>query len=202
MTRNGILMSYLKLCIVGTLITLLIGCQSARRTLNFDTTAELTLSAHQNVNPDRDGRSSPIVIRVFKLADARQFQREDFLNLYENAEDRLGNDLIDTVILKELAPGEDRVERLGLTEDVRYLGLLAEYVQYQEANAIVVLPVMDHSRNNFDVEARHLALVDSNAPTRRHSRNSQPDYDEMRRELNKLRSDRDAMENEINRYKK
>jgi type VI secretion system protein VasD len=202
MTRNGTLMSYLKLCIVGTLIVLLIGCQATRRTLNFDTTAELKLSAYQNVNPDRDGRSSPIVIRVFKLADARQFQREDFLNLYENAEDRLGNDLIDTVILKELAPGEDRIESLGLTEDVRYLGLLAEYVQYQDANAIVVLPVMDHSRNKFDVEARRLALVDSNASARRHSRNSQPDYDEMRRELNKLRSDRDAMESEINRYKK
>ncbi len=155
MTLKG----FIKLFITGSLIALLIGCQTTRRTLNFETSADLNFTAHSNVNPDQDDRPSPIVIRVLKLGDVRQFKREDFLNLYEDAGNRLGKDLIDTVILKELAPGESRTEHLTLTPDVRYLGLLAEYVQYQRANPILVVPIQDHSSNAFDIDIERLSLV-------------------------------------------
>lgn len=188
-----------KLGLLILITSLVIGCQATRRTLNFDTTAHLTLNAFEDVNPDRDNRSSPIVIRVFKLTDARQFKREDFLNLYENAEERLGNDLLDTVILKELAPGEKRVELLELTPEVRYLGLMAEYVRYQDANAILVLPIEDHNRNKFEVDVHRLALADKNAPSSRHATYG---YNDARRDINQARRDRDMIESEINRYKK
>ncbi|BFM16827.1 hypothetical protein R50073_30100 [Maricurvus nonylphenolicus] len=188
-----------KIGLLVLITSLVVGCQATRRTLNFDTTAQLKLTAFEDVNPDRDNRSSPIVIRVFKLADARQFKREDFLNLYENADERLGNDLLDTVILKELAPGEERIELLELTPEVRYLGLMAEYVRYQDANAILVLPIEDHNKNKFEVDVRHLTLSDKNAPSPRHASYG---YNDARRDANQLRRDRDMIESEIDRYKK
>ncbi|MDN3640216.1 type VI secretion system lipoprotein TssJ [Simiduia curdlanivorans] len=132
----------------------ILGCQTTRRTLNFDTTANLHLHAAGKINPDQDNRSSPLVIRIFKLADARQFGREDFLNLYEDADNRLGKDLIDTIILKELAPGETRIEKISLTPEVKYLGILAEFVQYQDAEAIALVEIIDHKTNDIYLEIK------------------------------------------------
>ncbi|MAZ89734.1 MAG: type VI secretion system lipoprotein TssJ [Cellvibrionaceae bacterium] len=151
-------------CFIALLIISISGCQATRRGLNFETSAAVNLSAAAEVNPDMDGRASPIVIRVFKLTDARQFQREDFLNLYENAQQRLGNDLIDVIVLKELVPGEARQELIPLTPDVRYLGFMAEYMQYQKSSPIVVVPIKDHNKNKIQVIADQLQLVDPNQP--------------------------------------
>lgn len=151
-------------CFIALLIITISGCQATRRGLNFDTSAAVNLSAASDVNPDMDGRASPIVIRVFKLTDARQFQREDFLNLYENAEQRLGNDLIDIVVLKELVPGEARQELIPLDPEVRYLGFMAEYMQYQKSSPIIVVPIKDHNKNKIQVIADQLQLIDANQP--------------------------------------
>ncbi|MFA0810279.1 type VI secretion system lipoprotein TssJ [Microbulbifer epialgicus] len=146
--------------LLGILVVTLTACQTTRRTLNLETSVELSVNIREDVNPDDDGRASPVVVRVFMLADDRQFAREDFLNLYENAQSRLGKDLLDTVILKEFAPGEQRIEELQLTPDVKYIGLLAEFVQYQKADALLVLPITDHKKNEYRV-----ALADTRIGT-------------------------------------
>jgi len=157
----------LQVLIISSLVVALCACQTTRRTLNFDTTLELSLQVEEEVNPDSDGRSSPVVVRVFMLADDRQFSREEFLNLYENADSRLGRDLIDTVILKEFAPGEQRVETLALTPEVKYIGLLAEFVQYQRADALMLLPILDHNDNEYGVTLQGTRMVSSEALDRR-----------------------------------
>nr|WP_284500218.1 type VI secretion system lipoprotein TssJ [Microbulbifer sp. GX H0434] len=141
----------MQLTLIGLLVLTVAACQATRRTLNFDTSVELAVDIEQDVNPDSDGRASPVVVRVFMLADDRQFSREDFLNLYENAESRLGKDLIDTVVLKEFAPGEQRLETLQLSPEVRYIGLLAEFVRYQDADALMLLPITDHTDNEYQI---------------------------------------------------
>ncbi|GAB2511420.1 type VI secretion system lipoprotein TssJ [Microbulbifer agarilyticus] len=146
--KSNKLISILIILVVSLAVS---ACQTTRRTLNFDTSVALQLDVEQSVNPDSDGRASPVVVRVFMLADDRQFSREEFLNLYENAESRLGKDLIDTVILKEFAPGERRTEELPLSPEVKYIGLLAEFVQYRQAEALVLLPITDHRKNDYSV---------------------------------------------------
>ncbi|MCA0894679.1 type VI secretion system lipoprotein TssJ [Microbulbifer agarilyticus] len=153
----------LKLVLVLLLAITLAACQTTRRTLNFDTSVALNLEIEQDVNPDNDGRASPVVVRVFMLADDRQFSREEFLNLYENAESRLGKDLIDTVILKEFAPGEQRLEELVLSPEVKYIGLLAEFVQYQRAEALMLLPITDHRKNDYAITLEGTRMLSAEA---------------------------------------
>ncbi|WP_227718101.1 type VI secretion system lipoprotein TssJ [Microbulbifer sp. Q7] len=149
--------------VVIALVMGLVACQTTRRTLNLDTSIALAVEIENDVNPDSDGRASPVVVRVFMLADDRQFSREDFLNLYENAESRLGKDLIDTVVLKEFAPGEQRVEQLALTPEVRYIGLLAEFVQYQDADALMLLPIIDHRKNEYAITLEGTRMASTEA---------------------------------------
>ncbi|MGH1373709.1 MAG: type VI secretion system lipoprotein TssJ [Cellvibrionaceae bacterium] len=174
--------------LMALLALTLVGCQATKRGLNFDTSATINLSAEADVNPDMDGRASPVVIRVFKLTDARQFRREDFLNLYENAEQRLGNDLLDVVILKELVPGESRQEFIELTPDTRYLGFMAEYMQYQKAAPIIVVPIKDHNRNKVEVIAQALRLIDPAQPQT--FRGTSNRYEEARETVSKANDER------------
>lgn len=153
----------MKLVLIAALAITVAACQTTRRTLNFDTSVTLDIDIEHNVNPDSDGRASPVVVRVFMLADDRQFSREEFLNLYENAESRLGKDLLDTVILKEFAPGEQRVEELSLTPEVRYIGLLAEFVQYRRAEALMLLPITEHKKNTYGITLEGTRIASTQA---------------------------------------
>ncbi|CAM3827545.1 type VI secretion system lipoprotein TssJ [Parendozoicomonas haliclonae] len=145
--------------VAAVLVLLVAGCSTSREVLDFDTLAELQINATTDVNKDDDGRPSPLVIRVFKLADARQFEREDFLALYEQAEDRLGRDLLGTIQLKEIAPGENRLEEIELTPEVKFLGIMAEYSRYGESRTTLVLPVRAHYGNDFVVVADDRGLA-------------------------------------------
>src|SRR5690554_7021047 len=60
------------------------GCQSMRKAFNFSTTAELQFEVAEMVNPDSDGRSSPVVVHLFALSNDQLFKREDFLSLYKD----------------------------------------------------------------------------------------------------------------------
>lgn len=181
------------LSVIGAAIITLAACQTTRRTLNFDTSAYIEFQALNSVNPDSDNRPSPVVVRMFKLADARQFRREDFLNLYENAEQRLGNDLLDTIVLKELAPSETRIEAIPLTPETKYIGLLAEFVQYEDAKAIMVLPITDHKKNKFEVKLLRNILTSEEAYEAAESA-SDVDVEAMRREIYQLKRDKDTLE--------
>ena len=154
---------WIKVAVVVLLALTMAACQTTRRTLNLDTSVALHVDIEKHVNPDSDGRASPVVLRVFMLADDRQFSREEFLSLYENADSRLGKDLIDTVILKEFAPGERRVEELALTPEVKYIGLLAEFVQYQRAEALMLLPITDHKKNSYAITLAGTRIASTDA---------------------------------------
>ena len=147
---------------VVLLAAVLSGCQSARKALDFDTSAVINFSALNNINPDSDGRASPVVIHVFELAGDRQFGREDFLSLYEGSKARLGKDLVDSVVLKEITPGENRSEILSLAPEVKFIGLMAEFIQYRDAEALMVLPVLEHNQNVFDIaiDANKLSIAE------------------------------------------
>ena len=143
-------------------LAMMSGCQSALKALNMDTSAVIEFTAGTQINPDADDRPSPVVIHVFKLADDRQFSREDFLSLYEGAPARLGKDLIDTIVLKELTPGEQRIETIELATEVKYLGLMAEFIQYRDAEALLVIPVLEHNENvvQVGIEGNQIAVVE------------------------------------------
>ncbi len=132
--------------VLASLMCLLMvtGCGTTARVLNLDTEVQLNFQVWPNINPDEAGRSSPLVIRVFELKDARQFQTEDFIGLFQESKERLGGDLIAEYRLREFAPGLNRTEVLKVDPSVRYIGLLAEFVQYENAQARLVFPIEPH----------------------------------------------------------
>ncbi len=138
---------------------LMSGCQTSRKALDLETLATLNLYASEDVNPDADNRPSPVVVKVFKLTDSRRFKRADFLSLYESAESRLGDNLLGTVTLKELAPGETRQEVIKLPDDTQFIGIIAEFSQYNSAKPTLALAIKPHNKNTFHVHLTEAAVT-------------------------------------------
>ena len=84
------------------------------------------LSASNDVNPDINGRPSPVVVRIFQLHGDSEFWNADFFSLYKREKESLGASLI-AIQEFELSPGEYRDTRIPLARDARYVGAIAAY---------------------------------------------------------------------------
>ncbi len=122
-------------------VTLGAGCSTTAKILNLDTEVVLNFQVWPKINPDDNGRASPLVVRVYELKDSRQFLAEDFIDLFEESKERLGADLLAEHRLRELTPGLNRTETFELAPEVKYIGLLGEFIQYENAQARVVFAV-------------------------------------------------------------
>ena len=117
------------------------GCSTTASLLNLETEVILDFQVWPKINPDDNGRASPLVVRVYELKDSRQFLAEDFIDLFEESKERLGADLLAEHRIRELIPGQNRTETFVVTPEVKYLGLLGEFIQYENAQARVVIAV-------------------------------------------------------------
>lgn len=120
-------------------LALLAGCSTLSPYSGL-TKLDLALSAGERVNPDLNGRPSPVVVRLFELKHPVAFENADFFSLYERPKETLDPDLVTSEEL-ELRPGE-RVElKLSVGEGSRYVGVLAAYRDLGEASWRYVVPV-------------------------------------------------------------
>ena len=87
-----------------TALVLLAGCSSLSPYSKV-TKLNLKLTASDQLNPDLNGRPSPIVVRLFELKHPVTFENADFFSLYERAKESLAPDLVASEEL-ELRPGE------------------------------------------------------------------------------------------------
>jgi type VI secretion system protein VasD len=84
------------------------------------------VAAAEDVNPNLEGRSSPILLYLFQLKAAGAFEAADFFSLYRTPESALGADLLqkDELLLK---PGQVVPLDIQLDPEARHLGFLAAY---------------------------------------------------------------------------
>lgn len=88
--------------------------------------ADLTFKSAQYLNPDIDGRPSPVVIAIYQLKSAYTFQQADAASLMTDSAKILGNDLIDKNIV-EIRPNSTETIKQSVDPDTQYLGIVAEY---------------------------------------------------------------------------
>lgn len=111
------------------------------------TKLDLTLNGSDELNPDLNGRPSPIVLRLIELKHPVAFETADFFSLYQRPKEALSPDM---VVLEELElrPGEQREMKLSVQPGSRYVGVLAAYRDLPESNWRVVIPLQERERNS------------------------------------------------------
>ncbi|OLQ69949.1 type VI secretion system-associated lipoprotein [Photobacterium proteolyticum] len=121
---------YLK-AVFAVMCSLLINaCTVANYVVPAYTTLEFEVS--HDVNPDLNGRASPVVVKVFEISSKTIFETQDFFSLYDEPEGYLGPDLIISSEF-ELAPNSKYEHELTLAPGVRYAGILVAYRDIENA---------------------------------------------------------------------
>lgn len=116
---------FFKVLIALAALVLMAGCSSLSPYSHL-TKLNLKLTASDQLNPDINGRSSPIVVRLFELKHPVSFENADFFSLYDRARETLAPDMIATEEIA-LRPGQTVELKLSVEEGSRYVGVFAAY---------------------------------------------------------------------------
>lgn len=110
-------------------VALISGCAGGAKSSRSDAVVEKLathIAAASTVNPDHNGRASPVVLRIYQLRGASAFQKTDFFPLYEQEQATLGAELVRRDELT-LRPGESRDQPLELDAETHYIGVAAAF---------------------------------------------------------------------------
>jgi type VI secretion system protein VasD len=103
-------------------------------------TVEVALTASADINPDVSQRASPLVVRVYELADAEAFAVADFFALWNQEPVALAAALVKRHEFV-LAPDGTANKPLTLDPRVQAIGVAAAFRDIRSANWRVVVPV-------------------------------------------------------------
>ncbi|AHL74122.1 type VI secretion protein [Stutzerimonas stutzeri] len=130
-------------------LALLGGCSAFSPNSDL-TKLDLSLQGSDRLNPDLNGRPSPIVIRLIELKHPVAFENADFFSLYQRPKESLSPDLVIQEEM-ELRPGEQRDLKLFVQEGSRYVGVLAAYRDLPESNWRFVIPLEHKAQNRIEL---------------------------------------------------
>jgi len=142
-------------------LVLLAGCSSLSPYSTM-TKLNLTLSASDQLNPDLNGRPSPIVVRLIELKHPVAFENVDFFSLYERAKESLAPDMVASEEL-ELRPGETVALKLSVGQGSRYVGVLAAYRDLSQTQWRYVLQLTPAQLNEAGLTLDQAGIRTSNA---------------------------------------
>ncbi|WP_162912975.1 type VI secretion system lipoprotein TssJ [Rhodospirillaceae bacterium SYSU D60014] len=118
---------------------------------------ELSMMPSADLNPDGNGRPSPVVLRVYRLASDSAFRAADFFQLYEKEASTLGPDLLGRDELM-LLPGEGQTLRRELEPDTRFVGVAVFYRDFETAGWRAVAPVAPNGTTEITASVGALSV--------------------------------------------
>ncbi|MGK9236881.1 type VI secretion system lipoprotein TssJ [Inquilinus limosus] len=137
-------------------LLVLAGCSSLFGSSTTQLTA--TVEASGNVNPGPDDQPAPIAVRFYELTTRDSFDAADFQGLFYEPSKTLGATLLNT-ISKELIPGtKDTMER-DLSDQTRFLGIVAGYRDITNAEWRTVVPIDQGDSNTVKITLDRLSLT-------------------------------------------
>ena len=100
-----------------------------------------SIEAVATVNPDSQGRPSPLQVKIFQLGAKDKFEAADYFALSDASEATLGADMLGVQAMM-LTPGESRPYEGEFDPGTRYIGVIAGYREIHQAQwrAIVEMP--------------------------------------------------------------
>ncbi len=136
-----------KLFALGAALLTLASCTSVNTKvgglLDLDTDLKLSFIVEKDVNPDDNKVSSPVIVRMYELKSTKAFENANFIDLYERDSEILGKTMITEQALKPIQPNEDSTAKFVLSKGTKYIGLYAEFLQYEDAKYKVIIPVAE-----------------------------------------------------------
>ena len=115
------------------------------------------IEASGDLNPNPEGRPSPLALRIYELKSLSKFTKADFLALYEKDQSVLGGDLVrkEELILQ---PNEKKTLHIEPSDDTRVIGAFAAFRKYEQARWKASTNVRPHETTVVHISARGTSL--------------------------------------------
>ncbi|CAD6872783.1 type VI secretion system lipoprotein TssJ [Methylomonas fluvii] len=128
------------------------------------TVVELTLNSTASINPDADGKASPVVLRIYELREQSGFNGADFFAIFDKEQATLAADLVrkQELVIK---PGENKSLRIEPAADTRILGFFAAFRKLDNAGWRTLTELKAHQNNAVLLKLDANSLTVTNTPT-------------------------------------
>src|SRR5262247_5766 len=133
-------------------VALAVGCGSSPPLLRGSITVD------SNVNPDRGGRPSPIVVRVYELKAVAAFNGADFFALYDKEQETIGGDLVGREEFL-LQPSESRQYKRQFQPDTKFIGVIGAFRDLEQSRWRQVMPVPAKGKATLTVGVQPRAIT-------------------------------------------
>lgn len=128
--------------------------------------AKAQIVASADVNPNQEGRASPVHVRIFQLKEDGAFMGSDFWALVDKEQETLAASLVQRLEF-DLSPGESKEFELKIAPEARVLAVMAEYADYRNAQWRVIaqapnkslLDLVKKDRVSFGVEKNKVSIT-------------------------------------------
>ncbi|AZE94376.1 Type VI secretion lipoprotein/VasD [Pseudomonas orientalis] len=131
------------------MLGLLTGC-SALSPFSTLTKLDFVLTANEHINPDLHGRPSPVVLQLIELRHGVAFENADFFSLYDNAEQVLPKDWVNSEEV-ELRPGDRLALKLRVEPGSHFVGVLAAYRDLPHVQWRLLVPLTAQQLNRAEL---------------------------------------------------
>jgi type VI secretion system protein VasD len=122
------------LVLLACSLALVAGCASSPPLL------EGAIKAAASVNPDGQGRPSPILLRVYELRSLAAFNSADFFSLFDKEAETLGAELVGREEYS-LQPAETKPYKRQLQPDTKFIAVAAAFRDLDNAKWRQAAPV-------------------------------------------------------------
>ena len=121
------------------------------------TRLEVSIEASPNLNPNAEGRPSPIVMRFYELSSADVFESSDFFTLYDTEMPTLGKFILfrDEMNIK---PGQLKSFKREAKPETRYIGVIAAYRDLDNARWRGLLEIEPHKKSKIMIHLGSLSV--------------------------------------------
>ncbi|ELA9196628.1 type VI secretion system lipoprotein TssJ [Vibrio sp. Vb2110] len=120
----------------------------------------VNIKAASNINPNVEGKPSPVELRIYQLTDSQAFNQADFIQIYNDEQGLLKAELLLARQLASVLPGESRQEILPMAAGSKYIGVIAGFADYREAkNKVIYKPlIVSSAAINIEIDGINLSV--------------------------------------------
>ncbi len=144
--------------IIALLMTAVIsGCFSKDPPPAPATIINAEVLASDVINPDGEGRPSPIVVRLYELKNLGTFNTIEFFPLYNEEAATLGDDLVYREEFS-LIPGGKKLYTRTPAADTQYLAVIAAFRNIDQATWKAAVPIPAERITNLIIQLDRLSV--------------------------------------------
>lgn len=147
----------INLVLVALLAVLLAACAAAPPQKEQ---LSMNIQAATDVNPDLQGRPSPIIVHIMELKSVEQFNGLDYMSLSDPSGGPLGADLVSRNQIV-LSPGASRQMPMELDAATTAIGLVAGYRDMDNATWKQAVPITQGTTTAITVNLMQTQLTSS-----------------------------------------